>query len=43
MELAHGQGVDAQMGRLAQALYTGHQADGSGARDFSSIIERLKK
>ena len=43
MELAHGQGVDAQMGKLAQALYKGHQAGGSGARDFSSIMERLKE
>ena len=31
------------MGLLAKALYEEHQAGGSGARDFSSIVERLRE
>ena len=41
MEVAEKGGVDARMGELAAALYTEHKEGGSGAKDFSSIIERL--
>ena len=41
MQVCADAGVDARMGALAAELYTHHQRDGAGAKDFSSIIERL--
>ena len=41
MEVAKKAGVDNRMGSLAAELYAKHQADGSGALDFSSIINPL--
>jgi len=43
MEVAGAGGVDARMGALAAELYASHQAAGSGARDFSSMYERLHR
>jgi 3-hydroxyisobutyrate dehydrogenase len=42
LEIAQQCGVDNQMGKLAQALYSKHQDDGNGQRDFSSILEQLQ-
>ncbi|MEE4192617.1 MAG: 3-hydroxyisobutyrate dehydrogenase [Halieaceae bacterium] len=42
MAIADGAGFDNPMGRLARDLYEEHQKDGSGARDFSSILEKLQ-
>lgn len=42
MEIAEGAGVDSRMGQLARELYGAHAAAGNGARDFSSIMERLR-
>jgi 3-hydroxyisobutyrate dehydrogenase len=36
-------GFSNPMGLLAKALYEEHQAGGSGLRDFSSIVERLRE
>ena len=41
MQVCADAGVDARMGALAAELYAHHQRDGAGAKDFSSIIERL--
>jgi len=41
MEVADKAGVDARMGGLAKELYAQHEAAGAGAKDFSSIIQRL--
>ena len=41
MEVTKKAGVDNKMGSLAAELYAKHQADGSGALDFSSIINPL--
>ena len=40
MEVAGSSGVDSKMGALARELYTEHQSGGSGAKDFSSIMQR---
>ena len=42
MHVAEQGGVDNRMGALARELYSAHQAGGNGARDFSSILERLQ-
>ncbi len=42
-EVAQSTGVDNQLGRLALALYEAHQAEGHGAMDFSSILNRVRK
>ena len=42
LEIAEQCGVDNQMGKLARALYTKHQEEGNGQRDFSSILEQLQ-
>ena len=42
LEIAEQCGVDNQMGKLAKALYSKHQEDGNGQRDFSSILEQLQ-
>jgi len=41
-QVAQSSGVNNQLGQLALALYSAHQSDGHGARDFSSIVERIK-
>jgi len=41
-QVAQSSGVNNQLGQLALALYSAHQSDGNGARDFSSIVERIK-
>ena len=43
MDVAEAAGVDARMGRLARELFEAHQASGSGARDFSSVLERYRR
>lgn len=40
-EVAQQANVDAKMGDLARQLYEAHQKGGAGAKDFSSIMERL--
>ena len=42
MEVAKGSGVDNALGRLALQLYEAHQAEGHGAMDFSSILNRVR-
>ena len=42
MDIAETGGVANRMGQLAQALYGEHQAEGNGAMDFSSIMQRLQ-
>jgi 3-hydroxyisobutyrate dehydrogenase len=42
MEIAEQSGVDNAMGRLARELYSQHQQDGNGQRDFSNILRRLQ-
>jgi len=42
MDIAETAGVANRMGQLAQTLYGEHQADGNGAMDFSSIMQRLQ-
>ena len=42
MEIAQQCGVDNAMGRLARELYGQHQEDGSGQRDFSSVLRKLQ-
>lgn len=42
MEVAGQAGVGNAMGQLASDLYRAHQEAGNGARDFSSIQEKLK-
>lgn len=42
MEVAQQSGVSNAMGQLASELYRAHQQAGNGARDFSSIQEKLK-
>ncbi|MFN2328196.1 MAG: 3-hydroxyisobutyrate dehydrogenase [Chromatocurvus sp.] len=41
MDIAKSGGVANRMGQLAQALYDEHQAEGNGAMDFSSIMQRV--
>ena len=43
MGIAEGSGVDNQLGRLAQALYTKHQQAGNGQQDFSSVLQNLQE
>ncbi|MFT6956696.1 MAG: 3-hydroxyisobutyrate dehydrogenase [Halieaceae bacterium] len=43
MGIAEGSGVDNQLGKLAQALYTRHQQAGNGQRDFSSVLQNLQE
>ena len=43
MEIARNSGVENAMGQLAEALYRQHQSDGNGQRDFSSILEKLRR
>lgn len=43
MDIAESGGVANRMGQLAQALYSEHQAEGNGATDFSSIMQRLHR
>ncbi len=40
--VAAGAGVQNTFGQLALSLFQEHQAEGNGARDFSSILERVK-
>lgn len=42
MEIAESGGVANRMGQLAQALFGEHQAEGNGAMDFSSIMQRFQ-
>jgi 3-hydroxyisobutyrate dehydrogenase len=42
MEIAAGASFDNPMGQLARDLYEEHQRSGNGARDFSSILEKLQ-
>jgi len=42
MAIAEDSEVDNAMGKLAQLIYEKHQAQGNGARDFSSVLEHLK-
>ena len=42
LEIAEQSDVDNPMGRLARELYSQHQAAGNGARDFSSILQKLQ-
>ena len=42
MEIARGCEFDNPMGQLAEDLYQEHQKDGSGQRDFSSILQKLQ-
>jgi 3-hydroxyisobutyrate dehydrogenase len=42
MEVAQQSGVDNVMGQLARTLYTAHQGEGNGQKDFSGILNRLK-
>jgi 3-hydroxyisobutyrate dehydrogenase len=42
MEIAAQSSVDNAMGQLAKELYSQHQQDGNGQRDFSSILRRLQ-
>jgi 3-hydroxyisobutyrate dehydrogenase len=42
LEIARQSEFDNPMGQLASELYTSHQQDGNGQRDFSSILESLK-
>ena len=41
-DVASGCGVDNKMGQLALALYEAHQAQGSGAMDFSSVLDLVR-
>jgi len=41
-DVAKGGNVDNAMGKLALALYESHQTAGNGARDFSSILEKVR-
>ncbi|MEO1081353.1 MAG: 3-hydroxyisobutyrate dehydrogenase [Pseudomonadota bacterium] len=43
MEVAGAADVDNAMGRLARDLFAEHRAEGNGARDFSSVLERYRK
>jgi 3-hydroxyisobutyrate dehydrogenase len=43
MGIAEGSGVDNQLGKLAQALYTKHQQAGNGQQDFSSVLQNLQE
>jgi 3-hydroxyisobutyrate dehydrogenase len=42
MDIANQCEFDNPMGQLARDLYQEHQQDGSGQRDFSSILEKLR-
>ena len=42
LEIAEQSDVENPMGRLARELYSQHQAAGNGARDFSSILQKLQ-
>ena len=42
MEVAKGGGVENALGKLALSLYEAHQAEGHGAMDFSSILNRVR-
>ena len=42
LEIAEQSDFDNPMGRLARELYSQHQAAGNGARDFSSILQKLQ-
>lgn len=42
MEAADAAGVANPMGQLARDLFTAHQGEGNGARDFSSVLERYR-
>jgi len=42
LEIAEHSDFDNPMGRLARELYSQHQATGNGARDFSSILQKLQ-
>jgi 3-hydroxyisobutyrate dehydrogenase len=42
MEVAKTAGIDNRMGQLAQALYSEHQSEGHGSRDFSSVLEHYR-
>ena len=42
LEIAEQSDFDNPMGRLARELYNQHQAAGNGARDFSSILQKLQ-
>ena len=43
LEIAGQSDFDNPMGQLASELYTRHQGEGNGQRDFSSILENMKK
>jgi 3-hydroxyisobutyrate dehydrogenase len=43
MEIAEQCDFDNPMGQLARELYAQHQEAGNGSRDFSSILEKLKR
>jgi 3-hydroxyisobutyrate dehydrogenase-like beta-hydroxyacid dehydrogenase len=43
MDVAKQAGLNVPMGELAQSLYSAHQKDGNGPRDFSSICEKYAK
>jgi len=42
LEIAEQSDFENPMGRLARELYSEHQAAGNGARDFSSILQKLQ-
>ena len=42
LEIAEQSDFENPMGRLARELYSQHQAAGNGARDFSSILQKLQ-
>jgi 3-hydroxyisobutyrate dehydrogenase len=42
LEIAEQSDFENPMGQLAKALYSQHQQDGNGQRDFSSILEKLR-
>jgi len=42
-EVAESAGVANQLGKQAMAAYVAHQGDGNGPRDFSSILNWVKR
>ena len=42
-EAANDVGFNNSLGSVARELYEAHQAEGSGALDFSSILQKLQK
>ena len=42
LEIAEQSSFDNPMGQLAKELYSQHQQEGNGQRDFSSILEKLR-